>query len=70
LWNARWREEDFMPDQIAPEYKEADRRSGPNQENTERARAGVTGHNVRYVLIFGLLAVIIVFAIVYLIYFH
>ena len=55
----RWREEDFMPDQIAPEYKEADRRSGPNQENTERARAGVTGHNVRYVLIFGLLAVII-----------
>ena len=41
------REEDFMPDQIAPEYREADRRSGPNQENTERARAGVTGHNVR-----------------------
>ena len=61
-------EEDFMPDQIAPEYKEADRRSGPNQENTERARAGVTGHNVRYVLSFGLLAVIIAFAIVYLIY--
>ena len=57
-----------MPDQIAPEYKEADRRSGPNQENTERARAGVTGHNVRYVLSFGLLAVIIAFAIVYLIY--
>jgi hypothetical protein len=64
----RLREEDFMPDQIAPEYKEADRRSGPNQENTERARAGVTGHNVRYVLSFGLLAVIIAFAIVYLIY--
>ena len=57
-----------MPDKIAPEYKEADRRSGPNQENTERARAGVTGHNVRYVLSFGLLAVIIAFAIVYLIY--
>jgi hypothetical protein len=46
-----------MPDQIAPEYKEADRRSGPNRENAERARAGVTGHNVRYVLSFGLLAV-------------
>ena len=57
-----------MPNQIAPEYKAADWRSGPNQENTERARAGVTGHNVRYVLIFGLLAVIIAFAIVYLIY--
>ena len=49
-----------MPDQIAPEYKEADRRSGPNQENTERARAGVTGHNVRYVLSFGLLAAIVI----------
>ena len=45
-----------MPDKLASEYKEADRRSGPNQENTERARAGVTGHNVRYVLGFGLLA--------------
>lgn len=60
----------LMPDQRAPEYKEADRRSGPNQENTERVRAGVTGHNVRYVLIFGLIAVIIAFAIVYLVYFH
>ena len=58
----------LMPD--APEYKEADRRSGPNQENTEGVRAGVTGHNVRYVLIFGLIAVIIAFAIVYLVYFH
>ena len=48
----------------------ADRRGGPNEENTERARAGVTGHNVRHVLSFGLLAVIIAFAIVYLIYFH
>jgi len=67
----RWREEDFMPNQIGPEYKAADWRSGPNQENTERARAGVTGHNVlRYVLIFGLLAVIIAFAIVYVFYFH
>jgi hypothetical protein len=64
------REEDFMPEQIAPEYKEADRRTGPNQENTERARAGVTGHNVRYVLSFSLMAVIIAFAIVYLMYFH
>jgi hypothetical protein len=58
-----------MPEQIAPEYKEADRRTGSHQENTERARAGVTGHNVRYVLSFGLLAVIIAFAIVYLNYF-
>jgi hypothetical protein len=30
--------------------------------NTVEARQGVTGHNVRYVLLFGLVAVIIAFA--------
>jgi hypothetical protein len=59
-----------MRDQIAPEYKEADRRTGSHQENTARARAGVTGHNVRYVLSFGLIGVIVAFAIVYAFYFH
>ena len=59
-----------MPDKRAPEYKEADRRTGPNTVSTPRARAGVTGHNVRYVLGFGLIAVIIAFVIVYLVYFH
>jgi len=34
-------------------------------ESTNEARAAVTGHNVRYVLIFGTLAVIVLFAIVY-----
>jgi len=34
-------------------------------ENTTEARAGVTGHNVRYVLLFGTLAVIVLFAIAY-----
>ena len=53
-----------MPDKRAPEYKEADRQTGPNQVSTPRARAGVTGHNVRYVLGFGLIAVIIAFVIV------
>jgi hypothetical protein len=50
---------------------------GPSQGEPERpvlskveARQGVTGHNVRYVLGFGLAAVIIVFAAVYLFYFH
>ena len=33
--------------------------------STARARAGVTGHNVRYVLAFGLIAVVIVFALAY-----
>ena len=34
-------------------------------ESTTEARAAVTGHNVRYVLIVGTLAVIVLFAIVY-----
>ena len=32
---------------------------------TSEARAGVTGHNVRYVLLIGTLAVIVLFAIAY-----
>jgi len=34
-------------------------------ESTNEARAGVTGHNVRYVLLIGIVAVIVLFAIVY-----
>ena len=34
-------------------------------ETPTEARAGATGHNVRYVLIAGLVAVIVGFAIVY-----
>jgi hypothetical protein len=56
-----------MPDQRAPE---ADRRTGPTQVSTPRARAGVTGHNVRSVLGFGLIAVIIAFVILYISFFH
>jgi hypothetical protein len=33
------------------------------------ARQGVTGHNVRYVLGFGLAAIIIAFAVIYILYF-
>lgn len=35
----------------------------------ERARQGVTGHNVRYVLVLSLVAVIVVFAAIYVSYF-
>ena len=31
----------------------------------ERARQGVTGHNVRYVLAFGVIGVVVGFALVY-----
>jgi hypothetical protein len=37
---------------------------GPVVSTTE-ARSGVTGHNVRYVLIYGLIAVIVAFAIIF-----
>jgi len=62
-------------DTQAPEYKEADRRVPPRPVvsppivPTPRARQGVTGHNVRYVLGFGLTAIIVAFIIVYLLYF-
>ena len=36
----------------------------PIKKNTIRTRGGVTGHNVRYVLAFGLAGIIIAFAIV------
>lgn len=34
-----------------------------------QARQGVTGHNVRYMLGFGLAGVIVIFAIIWLVYF-
>lgn len=35
-------------------------------ESSTEARAAVTGHNVRYVLLFSTIAVIVLFAVVYL----
>jgi hypothetical protein len=60
----------MSPDTRAPEYKEADRSTAQQEVvPASRARQGVTGHNARYVLGFGLAAVIVAFVIVYLIYF-
>jgi CHASE3 domain sensor protein len=39
--------------------------NGRISESTTEARAAVTGHNVRYVLLIGTLAVIVLLAIVY-----
>lgn len=36
---------------------------------TDRARQGVTGHNVRYVLGFSIAAIVVLFGIIYLAYF-
>jgi hypothetical protein len=41
-----------------------DKKDVPILETTTEARGGVTGHNVRYVLAFGLAGVIIAFLIV------
>jgi hypothetical protein len=38
----------------------------PEVVDTTRARQGVTGHNVRYVLAFGIVGVVIAFALAYL----
>jgi hypothetical protein len=59
--------------QAAPEYPNptASQRAsarGPDTpvfESTTEARQGVTGHNVRYVLLFGLGGVILAFALIY-----
>lgn len=56
-------------DRQAPEYKDADRQSANQQVvPATKARQGVMGHNVRYVLAFGIAAVVIAFLIVYLSY--
>ncbi len=39
-------------------------------KNAPEARQAVTGHNVRYVLIIGLIAVIVAFAAIYAYYFR
>ena len=39
-------------------------------ESTTEARAGVTGHNVRYVLLFGTVGVAALFVIVFLLFFQ
>lgn len=56
-------------DPRVPEYEEGIDRGTPNPLPASRARAGVTGHNVRYVLTFSLIAVVAAFLIVYLVYF-
>jgi hypothetical protein len=59
----------MSPETQAPEYKEADRKTeSSGGVPATRARQAVIGHNVRYVLGFGLAAVIIAFFIIYLLF--
>jgi hypothetical protein len=69
-WSWKTQRSLMSPDPLAPEYKEADQRTaGEPVVPAVRARAGVTGDHVRYVLAFSLAAVVVAFLIVYLIYF-
>ena len=56
-------------DKRAPEYKETERATAPDVIPASEARQGVTGHNVRYVLSYGIAAVVVAFVIVYLVFF-
>jgi hypothetical protein len=61
---------EYKDDVRAPEYKEAERRTAPQQVvPTPQARAAVSGHKVRYVLVLGLAAAVVALLIVYLLYF-
>jgi hypothetical protein len=52
-----------------PEYRQTANHDTEVIETPTEARAGVTGHNVRYVLMFGTVGVIVLFAIIYLLFF-
>jgi hypothetical protein len=42
----------------------------PVVRNTTQARQGVTGHGVRYVLVISTAAIVVIFAALWLFYFH
>ena len=63
----------------APEYREAERTQGEREAAAQTAtrsvvedrtgvRAGVTGHNARYVLMISVAAIVLVFAAIYAVY--
>jgi hypothetical protein len=51
------------------DYGEPPKRKDGGTISTNRARQGVTGHNVRYVLLVGIVGVVVAFAIAYIVYF-
>jgi hypothetical protein len=57
-----------LPHEDAAMERSPERSSGtgkPTQKSANEAREGVVGHNVRYVLLFGLAGAIVAFAVVY-----
>ena len=56
---------DWNKQQRAPEYG-----TTPQTDTPTEARAGVTGHNVRYVLLFGIAGVVAAFTLIYAFFFR
>jgi len=56
----------FLNDGTLPSRERARVEDNRIVESTTEARAAVTGHNVRYVLVVSTLAVIVLFVVVYL----
>jgi hypothetical protein len=61
------RDEDFATEDRVNVETRRNETDGAEVVNTTRARQGVTGHNVRYVLTFGIAGVVILFALAYLV---
>ncbi len=59
---------DSRSDTRAPMPEQSEQRAAP-VVTADRARQATTGHNVRYVLGFGLAGIVIAFVIIYLIFF-
>jgi Flp pilus assembly protein TadB len=56
---------DRMPNEVMPTETDSSERPVVTEANKDRVRAGVTGHNVRYVVIFSCAIVIVAFIIIY-----
>jgi hypothetical protein len=63
--SADWNAADHAPEYPPAAGEKVSTHSRPVTETRTEARQAVTGHNVRYVLTFGLGAVVIAFAIIY-----
>jgi hypothetical protein len=73
--NKPFRRFSMSTDEPRSQQRQSDGRANPSAgdapvKSATEARQGVTGHNVRYVLALGVLAVIVAFAVVYGYYFH
>jgi hypothetical protein len=60
-----WNAADRAPEYTGAAGAKVSTDTHPAVESRTEARQGVTGHNVRYVLLFSVVAVVIAFAVIY-----